>query len=65
MNNQKQNPIMDFLEVAKGNPNAMYQQLMRNNPQFRNFVNSNQGKTPEQIAQEHGVDMNLLRNLMR
>lgn len=45
-----------------GNPQGTLQQLMRNNPQmyqqFQQFLNDNQGKTPQQVAQEHGINFN-------
>lgn len=44
-------------------------QLVRNfaarNPQFAEFLRLNQGKTPEQIAADSGIDMGLLRQLLR
>lgn len=43
--------------LRSGNPQQMAANLMQNNPQFRAFVESNKGKTPEQVAQEHGVDL--------
>ena len=47
--------------MLNGDPNAMYQQMMQSNPQFAEFVRANQGKTPDQIAQENGIDMNQVR----
>lgn len=43
--------------LRSGNPQQMAANLMQNNPQFRAFVESNKGKTPEQVAQEHGVNL--------
>lgn len=43
------------------NPDEYFNELMRNNPQFRQFVEANRGKTPEQIAGENGIDINLLK----
>ena len=37
---------------------------MRTNPQFAQFVKANQGKTPEQIAAENGIDYSTVRSLM-
>lgn len=43
-----------------GNPQAMAVQLMKNNPQlarqFDEFMRTNQGKTPDQVLQERGID---------
>lgn len=36
---------------------AMYNRMMATNPAFAEFVRKNQGKSPEQIAQEHGIDL--------
>lgn len=48
-----------------GDPQAFAIQMMKNNPQFAAFVRDNQGKTPEQIAQEHGIDYNVIRQFMK
>ena len=52
--------------MMSGNPQSMLQQLMHSNPQmyqqFRRFLDANRGKTPEQVAQENGIDFN---DLMR
>ena len=37
---------------------------MRTNPQFAEFVRKNQGKTPEQIATEYGIDYGIVRKFM-
>lgn len=44
-------------------PEAMYQQMMRSNPRFAQFAQSCQGKNAEQIAQENGLDLNLIRQI--
>ena len=48
-----------------GNPDAMFRQMMNNNPEFARFVNENIGRTPEQIAQAYGIDVNMLNQLIR
>ena len=50
--------IMQMLR--SGNPERIAQSLMQQNPQFRAFVQANQGKSPEQVAREHGVDLSAL-----
>lgn len=50
--------IMQMLR--NGNPEQIAQSLMQQNPQFRAFVQANQGKSPEQVAREHGVDLSAL-----
>lgn len=48
-----------------GNVQGFYNNLVNNNPQFRRFVESNKGKSPEQIAKENGIDLSLLYQLMK
>lgn len=43
-------------------PNAVFNALMGSNPQFRQFVEQNRGKSPEQIAREHGIDFAALQS---
>ena len=65
------NPINKMRQVANlmkmlrsGNPEQIAQQMMQSNPQFRQFVEANMGKTPEQVAKEHGIDLNQLKSMM-
>ena len=55
--------LIGMARSAQGGPAAFAQQLMRENPQFREFAERNQGKSPEQIASENGIDFNQVRNL--
>lgn len=41
-----------FKSLKSGNVDAMAQALMQQNPQFKQFVDSMQGKNPEQIFNE-------------
>lgn len=50
--------------LRSGNPEQIAQQMMQINPQFRQFMEANKGKTPEQVAQEHGIDLNQFKNMM-
>lgn len=43
--------------LRSGNPEQIAQNLMMQNPQFRSFMQQNQGKSPEQVAKEHGIDI--------
>ena len=62
----KQNDVIgNVINLCKGNPNAFFNQLMSSNPAFRNFVNTNQGKAPEQIARENGIDINAVYQMMK
>lgn len=47
------------------NPDDMYNQLMKNNLQFRRFVEANANKTPQQIASENGIDFNTIEQFMK
>ena len=46
-------------------PNHVAQLMAQRNPQFAAFLQQNQGKSPEQIAKENGIDMSLVRELLR
>lgn len=43
------------------NPDQLFDEMYRNNPQFKNFVDTNRGKSPEQIARENGINPDLLK----
>ena len=51
-------------DLMSGNPQAVFDNLMRSNPRFAEFVRQNQGKTPEQIAAENNIDMDQIRSLL-
>ena len=46
-------------------PRQVAQLMAQRNPQFAEFLRQNQGKSPEQIAADYGIDMGLVRELMR
>ena len=46
-------------------PRQVAQLMAQRNPQFAEFLRQNQGKSPEQIAADYGIDMNLVRELTR
>lgn len=54
--------LMKMLQSS--NPEQIAQQMMQNNPQFRQFVEANKGKTPEQVARENGIDLSQFKNMM-
>lgn len=43
------------------NPDVVFNELMKNNPQFKSFIESNRGKSPEDIARENGIDPAILK----
>lgn len=50
--------------VTSGDPTYMFNNMMNTNPQFRQFIETNRGKTIEQVAQENGIDINALKHIM-
>lgn len=61
----KMGQVANILKMLRsGNPEQIAQQMMQSNPQFRQFVEANRGKTPEQVAREHGIDLNQFKNMM-
>lgn len=48
---------------SMGDPQALYQSMYQTNPEFRQFADSMQGKTPQQAFQENGLDFNQVRGL--
>ena len=56
--------LQQLKALANGSPQAAFSMLMNNNPQFRQFVQQNQGKSPEQIAQENGIDLNQIKQFL-
>lgn len=47
-----------------GNPSAFIGYLMQNDNRFASFVQSVQGKTPQQAFAEHGLDFSQFSNLL-
>ena len=66
--NSHMNKMVQIANVLKmlrsGNPDQIAQQMMHSNPQFRQFVEANKGKTPEQVAREHGIDLSQFKSMM-
>lgn len=61
----KMGQVANVLKMLRsGNPEQIAQQMMQNNPQFRQFVEQNKGKTPEQVAREHGIDLSQFKSMM-
>lgn len=61
----KMGQIANLMRMLKSeNPDQIAQQMMQSNPQFRQFVEQNKGKTPEQVAKEYGFNLNQLKNMM-
>lgn len=50
---------------SMGNPQLLFQNLMSQNPQFKQFVDANKNKSVDQIAQENGIDLTQIRNMFK
>ena len=61
------NPIQYNLDGIRsmigGNPQALFESMVRSNPQFASFVQMHKGKTAEQAFKEYGLDFNQFRGL--
>lgn len=49
--------LVAIRQMAGNDPQAAFQEMMRTNPQFQRFMADNRGKTPQQVAREHGIDL--------
>ena len=62
----KMQQIAGLVRILKsGNSEQIAQQMLQNNPNFAAFMRRNQGKTPQQVAKENGIDLNSLMNQFR
>lgn len=71
MMNGGNNPIMQMANILKsgGNPSALLNQLMQNNPQMQQYAQMMNGRSPEQlgemvrnVAKERGADLGQIMN---
>lgn len=61
----KMQQIAGVMQMLKsGDPEQIAQQMMQSNPQFRQFMEQNKGKTPEQVAKENGIDLSQFKGMM-
>lgn len=62
----KMQQIAGVMQMLKsGNPELIAQQMMQSNPRFKQFMEQNKGKSPEQVAREHGLDIEQVKQLMK
>lgn len=47
------------------NPDVVMKLFAQKNPQFAQFVKDNQGKSPEQIAKDYGLDWNMVQGFLK
>ena len=57
--------LRQMVSMLRGrDPQQVAQLMAQRNPQFAAFLQQNRGKSPEQIASENGIDMNMVRELI-
>lgn len=57
--------IQNLMKLMQGkDPNAVMGLLAQRNPQFAKFMEECKGKTPEQVAQQYGIDPNVLHQFL-
>lgn len=60
------NNIANVIDLLRGsNPDVIFNNMIRTNPQFAYFVNQNKGKTVEQIALDYGVDLSTIKQFIK
>ena len=47
------------------NPDTVMKLFAQKNPQFAQFLRDNQGKSPQQIAQDYGLDWNMVQKFLK
>ena len=68
MNNMRQmmQMVNGIKQMMNGqNPDAVMRLFSQKNPQFAQFLRDNQGKTPQQIAQDYGLDWNMVQGFLK
>lgn len=56
--------LMEVKQMLGGQgAEVTFNRMVQSNPQFSQFVQSCRGKSAEQIAQENGLDLNLIRQI--
>ena len=68
MNNMRQmmQMVNGIKQMANGqNPDTVMKLFAQKNPQFAQFLRDNQGKSPEQIARDYGLDWNMVQNFLK
>ena len=47
------------------NPDTVMKLFAQKNQQFAQFLRDNQGKSPQQIAQDYGLDWNMVQGFLK
>ena len=65
MNNPIMGMIMQMMGQSGGNPQAMAQQLLSQNPQFaRQLQGQNVPQMAQQMLRQRGIDPSIIQNMM-
>lgn len=68
MNNMRQmmQMVNGIKQMMNGqNPDTVIRLFAQKNPQFAQFLRDNHGKSPQQIAQEYGLDWNIVQGFLK
>ena len=68
MNNMRQmmQMVNGIKQMVNGqNPDTVMKLFAQKNPQFAKFLRDNQGKSPQQIAQDYGLDWNMVQGFLK
>ena len=68
MNNMQQmmQMVNSIKQMINGqNPDTVMKLFAQKNPQFAQFLRDNQGKSPQQIAQDYGIDWNIVQGFLK
>ena len=68
MNNMRQmmQMVNGIKQMMNGqSPDTVMKLFAQKNPQFAQFLRDNQGKSPQQIAQDYGLDWNMVQGFLK
>ena len=68
MNNMRQmmQMVNGIKQMMSGqNPDTVMKLFSQKNPRFAQFLRDNQGKSPQQIAQDYGLDWNMVQGFLK
>ena len=68
MNNMRQmmQMVNGIKQMMNGqNPDTVMKLFSQKNPQFAQFLRDNQGKSPQQIAQDYGIDWGMIQGFLK
>ena len=68
MNNMRQmmQMVNGIKQMMNGqNPDTVMKLFAQKNPQFAQFLRDNQGKSPQQIAQDYGLDWVMVQGFLK